>query len=252
MKMCSKVDQTATLSPQDNYFPEVLENCKEICYNVENAKAKWRKPDEEVRIMAVTKTVPPEKVNFAVAQGFKLLGENRVQEAEGKRAGWPAENKTPWHLIGHLQRNKARKALAIFSVIESVDSLDLARMLDRILAETNAVPYVIYLEVNMSGEASKSGMAPTDAERILDQIRDYCPHLSVEGLMTIGPNVDDADSVRRSFVNLRELRERLRSSAGLALPELSMGMSGDFEAAIEEGSTIVRVGTAIFGPRVYN
>ena len=88
MKMCSKVDQTATLSPQDNYFPEVLENCKEICYNVENAKAKWRKPDEEVRIMAVTKTVPPEKVNFAVAQGFKLLGENRVQEFLSKKVSW--------------------------------------------------------------------------------------------------------------------------------------------------------------------
>ena len=230
---------------------DIKRNVEEIRSRMEAAAQRSGRNAGDVRLMGVSKFHPLEMMKEASAL-VDLLGENRVQEAEGKRAGWPAENKTPWHLIGHLQRNKARKALAIFSVIESVDSLDLARMLDRILAETNAVPYVIYLEVNMSGEASKSGMAPTDAERILDQIRDYCPHLSVEGLMTIGPNVDDADSVRRSFVNLRELREKLRSSAGLALPELSMGMSGDFEAAIEEGSTIVRVGTAIFGPRVYN
>ena len=230
---------------------DIKRNVEEIRSRMEAAAQRSGRNAGDVRLMGVSKFHPLEMMKEASAF-VDLLGENRVQEAEGKRAGWPAENKTPWHLIGHLQRNKARKALAIFSVIESVDSLDLARMLDRILAETHAVPYVIYLEVNMSGEASKSGMAPTDAERILDQIRDYCPHLSVEGLMTIGPNVDDADSVRRSFVNLRELRERLRSSAGLALPELSMGMSGDFEAAIEEGSTIVRVGTAIFGPRVYN
>ena len=230
---------------------DIKRNVEEIRSRMEAAAQRSGRNAGDVRLMGVSKFHPLEMMKEASAF-VDLLGENRVQEAEGKRAGWPAENKTPWHLIGHLQRNKARKALAIFSVIESVDSLDLARMLDRILVETHAVPYVIYLEVNMSGEASKSGMAPTDAERILDQIRDYCPHLSVEGLMTIGPNVDDADSVRRSFVNLRELRERLRSSAGLALPELSMGMSGDFEAAIEEGSTIVRVGTAIFGPRVYN
>ena len=230
---------------------DIKRNVEEIRSRMEAAAQRSGRNAGDVRLMGVSKFHPLEMMKEASAF-VDLLGENRVQEAEGKRAGWPAENKTPWHLIGHLQRNKARKALAIFSVIESVDSLDLARMLDRILAETNSVPYVIYLEVNMSGEASKSGMVPTDAERILDQIRDYCPHLSVEGLMTIGPNVDDADSVRRSFVNLRELRERLRSSAGLALPELSMGMSGDFEAAIEEGSTIVRVGTAIFGPRVYN
>lgn len=230
---------------------DIKRNVEEIRSRMEAAAQRSGRNAGDVRLMGVSKFHPLEMMKEASAF-VDLLGENRVQEAEGKRAGWPAENKTPWHLIGHLQRNKARKALAIFSVIESVDSLDLARMLDRILAETHAVPYVIYLEVNMSGEVSKSGMAPNDAERILDQIRDYCPHLSVEGLMTIGPNVDDADSVRRSFVNLRELRERLRSSAGLALPELSMGMSGDFEAAIEEGSTIVRVGTAIFGPRVYN
>ena len=102
MKMCSKVDQTATLSPQDNYFPEVLENCKEICYNVENAKAKWRKPDEEVRIMAVTKTVPPEKVNFAVAQGFKLLGENRVQEFLSKKEAY--DKSAEVQFIGHIIR----------------------------------------------------------------------------------------------------------------------------------------------------
>ena len=125
MKMCSKVDQTATLSPQDNYFPEVLENCKEICYNVENAKAKWRKPDEEVRIMAVTKTVPPEKVNFAVAQGFKLLGENRVQEFLSKKEAY--DKSAEVQFIGHLQTNKVKQIVGKVELIQSVDSVKLAR-----------------------------------------------------------------------------------------------------------------------------
>lgn len=218
---------------------------------MEAAAARSGRGPKDIRLMGVSKFHPLEMMAEA-SQFVDLLGENRVQEAEGKRAGWPAGNKTPWHLIGHLQRNKARKALSVFSAIESVDSLDLARALDRILAETKADPYVIYLEVNMSGEASKDGMQPGDAEQILDQIRQSCPRLLVDGLMTIGPNVDDPAAIRKSFANLRELREKLRSSSGLALPELSMGMSGDFETAIEEGSTIVRVGTAIFGPRVYN
>ena len=230
---------------------DIKRNVEEVRQRMEAAARKSGRSAGDVRLMGVSKFHPLEMM-VAAAPFVDLLGENRVQEAEDKRAGWPAENRTPWHLIGHLQRNKARKALAVFSAIESVDSLDLARMLDRILAETNAVPYGILLEVNMSGETSKSGMAPNDAEHILDQIRQYCPHLSVSGLMTIGPNVDDEAAIRRSFVNLRELREKLRVSSGLPLPELSMGMSGDFEAAIEEGSTIVRVGTAIFGPRVYN
>jgi pyridoxal phosphate enzyme (YggS family) len=218
---------------------------------MEVAAARSGRGAKDIRLMGVSKFHPLEMMAEA-SQFVDLLGENRVQEAEGKRVGWPAGNKTPWHLIGHLQRNKARKALSVFSAIESVDSFDLARALDRILAETKADPYVIYLEVNMSGEASKDGMQPGDAEQILDQIRQSCPRLLVDGLMTIGPNVDDPAAIRKSFANLRELREKLRSSSGLALPELSMGMSGDFETAIEEGSTIVRVGTAIFGPRVYN
>ena len=205
----------------------------------------------EVKLMGVSKFHPLEMMINA-APCVDLLGENRVQEAADKRVGWPRDNATPWHLIGHLQRNKARRALEIFDVIESVDSLDLARMLDRVLAETDSSGYKVFLEVNMSGEAAKDGMGPAESGKILDQIIMYCPRLSVEGLMTIGPLTDDETAVRRSFAGLRELRDELRASSGLALPELSMGMSGDFEMAIEEGSTIVRVGTAIFGPRVYN
>lgn len=205
---------------------------------------------KEIKLMGVSKFHPLEMMVDA-SQYVDLLGENRVQEASGKALGWPSDNKTPWHLIGHLQRNKARKALEIFSLIESIDTLDLARMLDRILDETSAGAYPSFIEVNMSGEISKEGVEPENAERLLTNIMRYCGHLRIDGLMTIGPLTDDRDAVRRSFAGLRELRDSLRTKTGLKLPELSMGMSGDFELGIEEGSTIVRVGTAIFGPRDY-
>ena len=230
---------------------DIKRNVEEVRQRMEAAAARSGRNASDIRLMGVSK-FHPLAMMVEASPFVDLLGENRVQEADGKRVGWPSDNKTPWHLIGHLQRNKARKALSVFSVIESVDSFDLACVLDRILAETNAGAYEVYLEVNMSGEASKDGMQPDDAERILDQIRQNCPRLLVKGLMTIGPNVDDPAAIRKSFAELRELREKLCLSSGFALPELSMGMSGDFETAIEEGSTIVRVGTAIFGPRVYN
>lgn len=229
----------------------IQDNVAAIREKISAAAKKSGRSADEIRLMGVSKFHPLEMMVRASAY-TDLLGENRVQEAEGKRVGWPVDNRTPWHLIGHLQRNKARKALEIFNVIETVDSFDLARMLDRVLAETNAGPYVVYLEVNESGEITKEGVEPVEAAQLLEQIQQYCPRLSVEGLMTIGPNVDDESAVRRAFVGLRDLRDELRAVSGLPLPELSMGMSGDFETAIEEGSTIVRIGTAIFGPRDYN
>lgn len=213
------------------------------------AKKSGRAPGD-IRLMGVSKYHPLEMM-IAASSVVDMLGENRVQEAEVKKAEWPAKNHTPWHLIGHLQRNKARKALHIFNVIETVDSLDLARMLDRVLAETDSYSYGVFLEINMSGEVTKSGVCPSEAKKTLDLILTYCTRLSVQGLMTVGPRVKNPDVIRRAFAGLRELREEFSSSFGLALPELSMGMSDDFEIAIEEGSTIVRVGTAIFGPRVY-
>lgn len=213
----------------------------------EAALASARRP-EEIKLMAVSKTHTLEEMLLA-SECVSLLGENRVQEAEAKRGGWPAANKTPWHLIGHLQKNKARKALEIFDAIESVDSFELARMLDRILAESGRSGYTVFLEVNMSGEPSKNGVEPGQARQLLENILISCPNLSVKGLMTIGPLTDDVFAVRKAFAGLRMLRDGMRAAFGLSLPELSMGMSGDFVAAIEEGSTIVRVGTAIFGAR---
>lgn len=211
------------------------------------AKRSGRDPTE-IRLMGVSKTHPVEYMLYAAAK-LDMLGENRVQEAADKRMKWSPEEKTPWHLIGHLQRNKARKALDVFDLIETVDSLDLARMLDRILAETDAYGFPVYIEINMSGELTKSGVAPQEAASLLERVMQYCPRLAVEGLMTIGPNTDDRVEIRNAFKGLRLLRDELRSLSGLALDDLSMGMSSDYEIAIEEGSTIVRVGTGIFGKR---
>jgi len=227
----------------------INDNIAEIRERISSAAKKSGRAHEDIKLMGVSKFHPVDMM-IAASAGVDLLGENRIQEAAEKRTVWPPENRTPWHLIGHLQRNKARKALEIFDLIESIDSLDLARMLDRILAETGISGFPVYIEVNMSGELSKDGIEPQETVRLIDRILAYCPRLSVEGLMTIGPNTDDADSVRKAFSGLRELRDRLKPMCGLSLNELSMGMTGDYEIAIEEGSTIVRIGTGIFGARV--
>ena len=201
---------------------------------------------EAVRLVAVSKFHPIEELLSAVDCGADILGESRVQEALSKREAWPGDKKVRWHLIGHLQKNKVRKALDLFDLIESADNIDLAETMERILAEQGRSPYPVLLEVNISREASKHGIQPEAAESLLNAMLSRCPHLRVEGLMTIAAVQGDA---RASFSKLRELAEHLRLRTGLPLPELSMGMSGDFETAIEEGSTLVRVGTAIFGPR---
>ena len=177
MKMCSKVDQTATLSPQDNYFPEVLENCKEICYNVENAKVKWRKPDEEVRIMAVTKTVPPEKVNFAVAQGFKLLGENRVQEFLSKKDAY--DKSAQVQFIGHLQTNKVKYIINDVTLIQSVDNLKLAQEISRLAVKNNKTMNVL-VEINIGDEATKSGVSADMAEELVRQTAQLIKNVGIE------------------------------------------------------------------------
>ncbi|MDR1471380.1 MAG: YggS family pyridoxal phosphate-dependent enzyme [Synergistaceae bacterium] len=217
------------------------------------ARRSGRRP-EDVALMGVTKFQPLDAVIAALEQGVTLFGENRVQEREEKSPGLP-EGGAEWHMIGHLQRNKARKALALFDCVESVDNADLARAMERIINENierleyMGVAYPILIEVNVSGEGSKEGVPPKDCLSLAEEILGSCPHLKVEGFMTIGPNVSDERAIRESFASLRNLRDSAAVRLGIPLPNLSMGMSGDYGIAIEEGSTIVRIGTGIFGSR---
>jgi pyridoxal phosphate enzyme (YggS family) len=211
----------------------------------EAATRAGRKP-EDISLVAVAKTQPPEAVHEAIDAGQLLFGENRVQEARAKIPLLPGRAR--WHFIGHLQKNKIRHALPLFELIESIDSLELARDLDRIAAEAGAFPRAL-LEVNVAGEGSKHGFAPAKLPEQMEALLSL-ERVQIEGLMCIPPPVPRAEEARRYFSMLRELRDRLESAGGVPLRQLSMGMSGDFPVAIEEGATLVRVGTAIFGERV--
>ncbi|MBM4443223.1 MAG: YggS family pyridoxal phosphate-dependent enzyme [Candidatus Rokubacteria bacterium] len=197
-----------------------------------------RRPDD-VLLIAVSKTMAVERVREAIEAGASALGENRVQEAKAKVAvlGHPV----PWHLIGQLQTNKVKDALATFDVIQTVDRLELARELEK-RASASGRPIDVFIEVNVASEPQKAGFAPDAVGAALEALGDL-PHLKVRGLMAIPPAVERAEDARPAFRVLRALAEKHR------LGELSMGMSGDFEVAVEEGATVVRVGTAIFGPR---
>jgi PLP dependent protein len=202
------------------------------------AERAGRRPDD-VLLIAVSKTIEAERVKEAIDAGVAALGENRVQEAKAKveALGRPVV----WHLIGHLQTNKVKDALATFDVIHSVDRLELAREIERRAAGAGR-PIDVLLEVNVANEATKSGFAPDAVAGALDAIGGMA-HLKVRGLMAIPPVVERPEDSRVAFRTLRELATKH------GLGELSMGMSGDFEVAVEEGATMVRVGTAIFGPR---
>ena len=200
----------------------------------------------EVEIVAVTKTHGPETVREAWEAGLGIVGENKVQEAAWKK---PESVTGPmWHLIGRLQSNKVRHALEIFDFIHSVDSVKLAGRINQIADETGASPHVL-LEVNVSGERSKSGMRPEEVEPALRRVAAECPRLTVEGLMTMAPFSENPEDARPCFRRLRELRDAAEQSLGAGLPRLSMGMSGDYEVAVEEGATWVRLGTVLFGER---
>jgi len=194
---------------------------------------------DDVLLIAVSKTVEVERVRDAIDAGVVALGENRVQEAKAKFA--VLGHRVPWHLIGHLQTNKVKDALAVFDVVQSVDRLEVATELERRAAGANRTIDVL-LEVNIGHEASKSGFEPEAVAAALDTIAGMA-HLKVRGLMAIPPIVERAEDSRPAFRALRVLAQKH------GLGELSMGMSGDFEVAVEEGATMVRVGTAIFGPR---
>jgi len=192
---------------------------------------------EEVTIVAVTKGFPPQAIREAWQAGIRHFGENRVQEAAAKIPE-VADLPITWHMVGHLQTNKVKKALSLFQAIDSVDSLRLAQEISRRAQGT--VP--VLLEVNVAGEASKFGFSPEEILRAAEQVA-ALPHLEVRGLMTLAPMASDPEEVRPVFRRLRELAQ------ALGLRELSMGMSDDFEVAVEEGATMVRLGRAIFGPR---
>ena len=203
----------------------------------------------EVTLVAVTKTHPEGAVRAAFAAGVRDFGENRVQEAESKVAATAdlVAAGLRWHLVGHLQSNKARKAAALFGVVQSVDSLELGRRLARIGAEA-ARPVRALVQVDLGGEETKFGLDEAHVLPALEALRGV-DGIAVEGLMVLPPYRDDPDEVRPYFRRLRALRDRARDAGLLAGRELSMGMSHDFEIAIEEGATMVRVGTAIFGER---
>ena len=200
----------------------------------------------DVRLVAVSKTVAPGRLRAAVAAGLDVLGENRVQEALGKVdevAG------VTWHLIGPLQANKARRAVAAFAMIETVDSATLAARIDRIAGEIRpGRPMPVLLQVNVDADPAKAGFSPDELRTALPAILDL-PGLDVRGLMTVGRLVAGAEAARPSFVALRRLSEALRGDQPRLGPHLSMGMSDDFPVAIEEGATLVRVGRALFGER---
>ena len=201
---------------------------------------------EAVRLLPVTKTVPPERIAAAVAAGYREFGENRVQEAVAKHEALAGQG-IVWHMIGHLQRNKVKQALAFADCIESLDRLRLVERVADQLAERGERRRVL-MQVNTSGADSQFGVPPAEAENLARCIAER-PELEFAGLMTIGRLVEDPEDARDCFRSLRHLRDHLRDVLGLALPELSMGMSGDLDVAVDEGATLVRVGSAIFGAR---
>ncbi len=225
----------------------IAANLAGIQNRVSQAAERAGRDPESVQLLVVSKTWPAEKVAEVVDAGHTCFGENKVQEAETKVPALPGN--LSWHLIGHLQRNKVRKALPLFNTIHSIDSLKLARYTSNIATELGKKPDV-YLQVNLAGEESKNGYAIAELERDLDDLLSL-PSLNIVGLMCIPPAAESPEDVRPWFARLRELRDSLQQATGRELPGLSMGMSSDFEVAIEEGSTIVRVGSAIFGARNY-
>ncbi|MEO5616410.1 MAG: YggS family pyridoxal phosphate-dependent enzyme [Candidatus Eisenbacteria bacterium] len=232
-----------SVKPDLSHFRERLDQIRD---RIARAAARSARASAQVTLIAVTKTVPAEVVAGAVAEGILDLGENRVQEAESKiaREGLAGVR---WHLIGHLQGNKAGRAVALFDRIHSLDSLALAESLSRrAVAAGRTMPVLI--EVNVSGEATKYGVKPDELAGLAEQVASL-EGLVFDGLMTVGAPVERPEDARPGFAGLRELRDATAGRMGRPLPHLSMGMTGDFEVAIEEGSTMVRVGSALFGPR---
>jgi pyridoxal phosphate enzyme (YggS family) len=225
---------------------DFAENLNSIRQRVAAACARAGRDVNSVTLLAVSKTHPPETIRAAVECGQLLFGENKIQEAKAKIPLCPG--KARWQFIGHLQSNKVRDAVELFEMIQGVDSLAIAKEISK-RAEQAAKTMPILVEVNVAGEGSKFGYAP---ERLLAELNELnaLPRIEVHGLMAIPPYAVVPEKARPYFQKLRELKERAESVLGAPLPQLSMGMSGDFDVAIEEGATMVRVGTALFGERL--
>lgn len=220
-------------------------NLEEIRRRMAEAARRSGRDPASIRLVAVSKTYPAEAVAAAAATGQRVFGESRVQESRDKIPACPSG--LEWHFIGHLQKNKVRQALPLFPFFHSIDSTALAGAIDRIAGETGVKAQGL-LEVNVSGEETKHGFTPEELRAQFPTLSKL-PHLRIRGLMTMAPYSDNPEDARPVFRTLRELRDELQSTYQHPLPDLSMGMSGDFEPAIEEGATLVRVGSSIFGAR---
>lgn len=223
----------------------ISENLSKVLSATSDSARQAGRPADSVSLIAVSKTHPVEVIQEALDAGQLIFGENRVQEAQPKITALPA--KLHWHLIGHLQSNKVRLALPLFELIHGVDSLELLAHIDRVAGDLGLFPRVL-LQVNVAGEASKFGFTPGKLLGLVEEIVKF-DRVQIEGLMTIPPLAPAPEHSRRYFAALRELRDKLATECRFPLPQLSMGMSNDFRVAIEEGATMVRVGTAIFGDR---
>ena len=229
---------------------DLVQNFSSIRKRIASAARRVGRDPNEIKLVAVSKTHPSDAIRSAIVAGQFIFGENKVQEAESK-IDEVGRDGIEWHLIGHLQSNKARKAVQLFDVIQSVDSLELARRLERICIEENRSELPVLVQVDLAGEATKSGIAVADLPRLIEFLTS-CARLAFIGLMVLPPFFDDAEATRWFFVRLREIRDRLVSEGKFrrGSGELSMGMSNDFEAAILEGATMVRIGTALFGGKI--
>lgn len=222
----------------------IKDNILKLNEKIQNASEKAGRSPDEITLVAVSKTIPPKRIEEAISNGIKIIGENRVQEAKQKFA--LIGNKVEWHMVGHLQTNKVKDALKIFSLIHSLDSIKLAREIEK-RAEN---PVDCLIEVNTSKEATKFGIAPKNLFSFFESLKEF-KKINVLGLMTIGPGwaIENQEASRPCFRLLHDFRDELSQKFDQPFPILSMGMTSDFEVAIEEGSNMIRVGTAIFGPR---
>jgi len=224
---------------------QVAANLERVQSQIAAAAEKSGRSSNEIKLVAISKTHEAEKVRAALDAGQQIFGESRVQEARAKIPLLPSNAR--WHFVGRLQKNKVRHALPLFELFHSVDSLALACDINRIAEEEGLHPRLL-LEVNVAGEGSKIGFSPDSLRGEMEELL-ALPRLTIEGLMTIPPLAPEAETSRKFFVALRGLRDEVAAQFQVSLPQLSMGMSGDFSIAIEEGATLVRVGTAIFGKR---
>ena len=226
-------------------------NLDEVLERIEKAAQRVGRDPDDVKLIAVSKTHPVKVLRAALAAGTSVFGENKVQEAESKIVEI-GRGVAEWHLIGHLQSNKVRKAVQLFDVVQSLDSVELAKRLERICMEESREELTVFVQVDLAGEETKSGIAESDLPKLVEFLK-TCRCLRFSGLMIVPPYFENPDGVRPYFRKLREMRDKLLSQNAFTngKGELSMGMSHDFEIAVEEGATVVRVGTAIFGARSY-